>query len=124
VTTLKEKKSIKKPLSEEAKKERAAKARATRIRHKMESLYSEYLVDLSIEEKTMWDQTSEKEKEATVLQWDRLKKNEKKQQSCSPICCHGNGGGEPPTTKKKILRTLQQSMTSTKVETTTPRPKY
>jgi hypothetical protein len=33
---------------------------------------------LSIEEKTMWDQKPEKEKEATVLQWDRLKKNEKK----------------------------------------------
>jgi hypothetical protein len=41
----------------------------------MESLYSEYLVDLSIEENTMWDQKSEKE--ATVLQWDSLKKNEK-----------------------------------------------
>jgi hypothetical protein len=71
------KKSAKKPLSEEAKKERATKARATRLRHKMESLYSEYLVDLSIEEKTMWDQKPEKEKEATVLPWDRLKKNEK-----------------------------------------------
>jgi hypothetical protein len=43
----------------------------------MESLYSEYLVDLSIEEKTMWDQKLEKEKEATVLQWGCLKKNEK-----------------------------------------------
>jgi hypothetical protein len=71
------KKSVKKPLLEEAKKESAAKARSTGICHKMESLYSEYLVDLSIEEKTMWDQKSEKDKEATVLQWDRLKKNEK-----------------------------------------------
>jgi hypothetical protein len=77
MTTLKEKKSAKKPLSEEAKKERDSKARATRLRHKMESLYSEYLVDLSIEEKTMWDQKPENEKEATVLQRDRLKKNEK-----------------------------------------------
>jgi hypothetical protein len=77
MTILKEKKSVKKPFSEEAKKERAAKARATKLRHKMESLYSEYLVYLLIEEKTMWDQKSEKEKEATVLQWDRLKKNEK-----------------------------------------------
>jgi hypothetical protein len=77
MTTVKGKKSVKKPLSEEAKKERAAKARATRLRHKMESLYSEYLVDLSIEEKTMWDHKLEKDKEATVLQSDRLKKNEK-----------------------------------------------
>jgi hypothetical protein len=77
MTTLKEKKSVKKPLSEEAKKKRAAKARATKLRHKMESLYSEYLVNFSKEEKTMWDQKPEKEKEATVLQWDRLKKNEK-----------------------------------------------
>jgi hypothetical protein len=68
MTTLKEKKSVKEPLSEEAKKERAAKARATRLGHKMESLYLEYLVDLSMEEKTMWDQKPEKEKEATVLQ--------------------------------------------------------
>jgi hypothetical protein len=43
----------------------------------MESLYSEYLVDLSMEEKTMWDQKPEKEKEDTVLQWDRLRKKEK-----------------------------------------------
>jgi hypothetical protein len=43
----------------------------------MESLYREYLEDLSIEEKTTWNQKPEKEKEATVLQWDRLKKNEK-----------------------------------------------
>jgi hypothetical protein len=70
-------KSVKNPLSEEAKKERAAKVRATRLHHKMESLYSEYLVDFSIEEKKMWDQKPEKEKEATVLQCDRLKKNEK-----------------------------------------------
>jgi hypothetical protein len=61
MTTLKEK-SVKKPLLEEAKKERAAKARATRLRHKMESLYSGYLVDLSMEEKTMWDEKQEKEK--------------------------------------------------------------
>jgi hypothetical protein len=55
MTTLKDKKSVKKPLSEEAKNERAAKVRATRHRHKMETLYSEYQVDLSIEEKTTWE---------------------------------------------------------------------
>jgi hypothetical protein len=54
-------KNVKKPLSEEAKKERAAKARETRLRHNMESLYSEYQVDLSMEEKTMWEQKLEKE---------------------------------------------------------------
>jgi hypothetical protein len=46
-----------------AKKERAAKARATRLQLKMESLYSEYQVDLSMEEKTIWEQKLEKEKE-------------------------------------------------------------
>jgi hypothetical protein len=45
MTTLKEK-NVKKPLSEEAKKELAAKARATRLRHNMGTLYSEYHVDL------------------------------------------------------------------------------
>jgi hypothetical protein len=94
-------------LSEEAKKERATKAKATRLRHKMESLYSKYLVDLTIEEKTMWDQKPEKEKEATVLQWDRLKKNEKTQQSCSPNC-HGN--------EKEDIEDV--------VETKNPRPKH
>jgi hypothetical protein len=49
MTTLKEEKSVKKPFSEEAKQERAAKARATTLRHKMESLYLEYQVDLSME---------------------------------------------------------------------------
>jgi hypothetical protein len=44
MTTLKGK-NVKKPLSEEAKKERAGKARE-RLRHKMETLYSEYQVDL------------------------------------------------------------------------------
>jgi hypothetical protein len=87
-------KSVKKPLSEEAKKEWAEKARATRHRHKMEKLHSEYQVDLSMEEKTMWEQKPEEEKEETVLQWDRLKKKrEKRQQSCIPNCCHGKGGG-------------------------------
>jgi hypothetical protein len=84
MTTLKEKKSVKKPLSEEAKKERAAKARAIRLRHKMESLYSEYQVDLSMEEKTMWEQKLEEEKEETVLQWDCLRKKEKNATKLQP----------------------------------------
>jgi hypothetical protein len=61
-------------LSKEAKKERAAKARATRHQHKMETLYSEYQVDLLMEEKATWEQKPEEEKEETVLQWDRLRK--------------------------------------------------
>jgi hypothetical protein len=65
-------------LSEEAKKERATKARETRHQHKMETLYSEYQVDLSMEEKTMWEQKPEEKKEETVLQWDRLKKKREK----------------------------------------------
>jgi hypothetical protein len=44
--------------------------RAIRLRHKMETLYSEYQVVLSMEEKTMWEQKPEEEKEETVLQWD------------------------------------------------------
>jgi hypothetical protein len=112
------KQSVKKPLSEEAKKERAAKARATRLRHKMGSLYSEYQIDLSMEEKTMWEQKLEKEKEETVLQWDRLRKKEKKcNKPAAPTVVMEKGGREPPTTKKKILMSLQQSMISTKEET-------
>jgi predicted component of type VI protein secretion system len=68
MNTLKGKKSVKKPLSEEAKKEQAAKVRVTRLQHKMESLSSDYQVDLSMEEKTIWEQKLEKEKEETVLQ--------------------------------------------------------
>jgi hypothetical protein len=33
----------------------------------METLYSEYQVDLSMEEKTMWEQKTEEEEEETVL---------------------------------------------------------
>jgi hypothetical protein len=81
-------------LSEEAKKEQAAKARATRLRHKMESLYSEYLVDLSMEEKTIWDQKLEKEKEDTVLQWDRLRKKEKRcNKAAAPTVAMEKGRG-------------------------------
>jgi cobalamin biosynthesis protein CobT len=95
MTTLKENKSVKKPLSEEAKKKQAAKARATRHRHKMETLYSEYQVDLLMEEKAMWEQKPEEEKEETVLQWGTaLEKREKRQHSCIPNCCHGKGGGK------------------------------
>jgi hypothetical protein len=54
-------------LSEEAKKEQAAKVRSTRHQHKMETLYSEYQVDLSMGEKAMWEQKLEEEKEETVL---------------------------------------------------------
>jgi hypothetical protein len=87
MTTLKGKKSVKKPLSEEAKKERAAKARATRLRHKMESLYLEYLVDLLMEEKTMWEQKLEKEEK------DRLRKKEKKcNKAAAPTVAMKKGG--------------------------------
>jgi hypothetical protein len=93
MTTLKEK-IVKKPLSEEAKKERAAKARATRLQHKMESLYSEYQVDFSMEEKTMWEQKLEEEKEETVLQWDRLRKKEKKcHKAAAPTVAMERGEG-------------------------------
>jgi hypothetical protein len=114
-------------LSEEAKNERAAKARATRLRHKMESLYSEYLVDLSMEEKKIWDQKPEKEKEDTVLQWDCLRKKERKKSNkavAPTVAMEKRGGRESPTTKKKIPMTLQQSMISTKKETKKPPPKH
>jgi hypothetical protein len=61
----------------------------------MEKLYSEYEVNLLMEEKTMWEQKPEEDKEETVLQWDRLrKKREKRQESCSPSCCHGKERGK------------------------------
>jgi hypothetical protein len=62
----------------------------------METLYSEYQVDLSMEEKTMGEQKPEEEKEETVLQWDRTaleRKEKKRQQSCNPNCCHVRGEG-------------------------------
>jgi hypothetical protein len=93
MTTLKEEKSVKKPLSEEAKKEQAAKARATRLQHKMETLYSENQVDFSMEEKTIWEQKLEKEKEETVLQWDRLRKKEKNATKLHSQLLPMKGGG-------------------------------
>jgi hypothetical protein len=97
MTTLKEK------MSEEAKKERAAKVRATRHRHKMETLFSEYQVYLSTEEKAMWEKKPEEEKEETALQWDC-------QQSCSPNCCHGKGG--EGTSNNKGQETHRQNIDS------------
>jgi hypothetical protein len=125
MTTLKEK-SVKKPFSEEAKKERAAKARATRQRHKMEILYSEFQLDFSMEEKTMCEQKPEEEKEETVLQWDRLrKKREQKATNLQPqLFQWQRGGREPPKMKKKILMMLPQTMISMKVETRNPPPKH
>jgi hypothetical protein len=61
----------------------------------METLYSEYQVELSMEEETMWEHKPEEEKEETFLQWDILrKKREKRQQSCIPNCCHEKWGGD------------------------------
>jgi transcriptional regulator CtsR len=117
MTTLKGKKVLK-AIDRRSKKGTGGKVRATRLRHKMESLYLEYLVDLSMEEKTIWVQKLEKEKEDTVLQWDRLKKKEKKcNKAAAPTVAMEKGAGESPTTKKKILMTLQQSMISTNEET-------
>jgi hypothetical protein len=93
----------------------------------METLYSEYQIDLSMEEKAMWEQKPEEEKEETVLQWDRLrKKREKKATKLQPqlLPRQRGGGREPPTMKKKILMTLPQSMISTQVETINPQPKH
>jgi hypothetical protein len=93
MNTLKEKKNVKKPLSEEEKKERMAKARATRHRHIMETLYLEYQVNLSMEEKTMWEKKQDEEKEETVLQWDRLKnKSEKGNKASAPTFAMAKGG--------------------------------
>jgi hypothetical protein len=61
----------------------------------MESLYSEYLVDLSMEGKTMWDQKQEKEKEDTVLQRGRLRKKEKKcNKAVAPTVAMEKMGGD------------------------------
>jgi hypothetical protein len=94
-------------LLEEARKEWAAKVRSTRLQHKMETLYSEYQVDLSMEEKTMWEQKPEEEKEETVLKATKLQPQ---------LLPWKRGGREPPTMKKKIPMMLPQSMISTKVE--------
>jgi hypothetical protein len=59
----------------------------------METLYSEYQVDLYMEEKAMREQKSEEEKEETVLQWDRLRKKEKKcNNAAAPTVSMARGG--------------------------------
>jgi hypothetical protein len=80
---------------------------------------------LSMEENTMWEQKLEKEKEYTVLQWDRLRKKERKcNKAAAPTVAMARGGREPLTTQKKILMMLQQLMISTKEETKKPPPKH
>jgi hypothetical protein len=94
MTTLKERKSIKKPLSEEAKKERSAKARATRHRHKMETLYSEYQVDLSMEKRQCGSRNRRKRKNKPYFSGTALERKIKKgNKAAVPPVAMAKGGG-------------------------------
>jgi hypothetical protein len=69
-----------------------------------------------MEEKKMWEQKLEKEKEYTVFKWDHLRKKEKMQQSCIPNCCHGREGGKG-TSDNEEEYTDDVATVSTKEET-------